>query len=392
MTNEGAVAILDAHESRGDAVTTSKAFRFTLLIAAGASAFLSASQASAASFFFSTGNPDGLMATASRPGPSSGVNQETEAADDFVLTDPTSLTSATFAGLIPTGVALSDVAEVRVEIYRIFPVDSNTARTSGPPTFSTSQVPTRVNSPSDVEFADRDSAVPNLTFTPAVISPSFSVANSVDTGIHPTPNQTTGGDGQVSGQEVGFNVTFTTPLQLPADHYFFVPQILLANPDKHFLWLSAPKPIVSPGTPFPSGTTDLQEWIRNASLEPDWLRVGTDIVGNVTFNATFSLTGSTITATTFASSSARSTKRGVLLRWRTASEASLLGFRVYRMRSGQYRPVSPTLVPAKGAVAGAPYRYVDAKAPRRGLLRYRIQMIDRDGSRSWFGRPLVVPR
>jgi hypothetical protein len=48
------------------------------------------------------------------------------------------------------------------------------------------------------------------------------------------------------------------------------------------------KPIIAPGTPF---SPDLQEWIRNAELDPDWLRVGTDIVGGVTFNATFSLAG-----------------------------------------------------------------------------------------------------
>ena len=65
-----------------------------------------------------------------------------------------------------------------------------------------------------------------------------------------------------------------------------------------FLWLSAPKPIVSPpGTPFPPGFTDLQSWTRDAALDPDWLRVGTDIVGGSpapTFNETFSVTGQTI--------------------------------------------------------------------------------------------------
>ena len=58
-----------------------------------------------------------------------------------------------------------------------------------------------------------------------------------------------------------------------------------------FLWLSAPKPIVAPGTPF---TPELQSWIRDEDLGPDWLRVGTDIVGGSpapTFNAAFSLTG-----------------------------------------------------------------------------------------------------
>ncbi|HEY6732798.1 MAG TPA: hypothetical protein VI256_03235, partial [Roseiarcus sp.] len=48
-------------------------------------------------FFFSTGNPDGLMATATRP--DAGGVFEIESADDFVLTHSTSITSATFTGL-----------------------------------------------------------------------------------------------------------------------------------------------------------------------------------------------------------------------------------------------------------------------------------------------------
>ncbi len=90
-------------------------------------------------------------------------------------------------------------------------------------------------------------------------------------------------------------MSFTTPFTLPADHYFFVPQVQLSNGD--FLWLSAARPIVPPGTPFPPGSTDLQEWIRNDNLAPDWLRVGTDIVGGTPapqFNAAFSLSGQTV--------------------------------------------------------------------------------------------------
>src|SRR5262249_44693013 len=47
----------------------------------------------------------------------------------------------------------------------------------------------------------------------------------------------------------------------------------------------------SPGTPI---NPDLQAWIRNANLDPDWLRVGTDIVGGAnppTFNGAFTLNG-----------------------------------------------------------------------------------------------------
>jgi len=162
-----------------------------------------ASQAAEPSFFFSTGVPDGLMATATRPGPGSGANQETESGDDFILSSQTLINSATITGLLPAGVNLTDVSQVRVEIYRVFPKDSDANRTP--------HVPTRVNSPSDVEFVDRDSTAGDLTFTVTQLAASFTAANSVDRGIHPFPNQTTGGDGQVTGQEVQLDVTFTTP-------------------------------------------------------------------------------------------------------------------------------------------------------------------------------------
>jgi hypothetical protein len=45
---------------------------------------------------------------------------------------------------------------------------------------------------------------------------------------------------------------------------------------------------------------DLQAWIRNSDLAPDWLRIGTDIIGGTpapTFNMTFSLVGATIAGT-----------------------------------------------------------------------------------------------
>ncbi len=178
-------------------------------------------------FFFSTGNPDGKMATASRPDTAvaPAPSNEIEFADDFALTGETRITSATFTGLLPSGTPISDVSQVVVQIYHVFPADSNVGRTSGPPTFSTPQVPTRVNSPSDVELEDRNSAAGTLTFSASVLSPSFTAANSVLNGIHPAPGQTTGGDGAVTGEEVQFTVNFATPFDLPADHYFFVPQV-----------------------------------------------------------------------------------------------------------------------------------------------------------------------
>ena len=234
----------------------------------------------AAPFFFTTGNPDGLIGTLSRP--ASGATIQTETADDFILSQPTRITSATFTGLIPIGAPLSSITQVEIEFYHVFPGDSDLGRTSGPPTFSTSQVPTRVNSPGDVEIgaATRDSAAGSLSFIASLISANFNVANTVVNGIHPMPVQFTGGEGPTTGQEVLLSVTFTLAVDLPADHYFFRPEALLSS--GNFLWLSAPKP---------PGAADLQSWTRNDDLAPDWLRIGTDITHQGPFNAAFSLTG-----------------------------------------------------------------------------------------------------
>ncbi len=255
------------------------------VLAVSAIVALLGASAAADSVFFTTGDPDDLMAMASRP--SSAGKIEIEAADDFVLTTTTRITSATFTGLLPTNASPGDIVDVRVEIYRVFPLDSN-----APPS---GQVPTRVNSPSDVEFADRSASAKGLSFTTTSLAPTVTVSNSVLNGIHPSPGFHTGGDGTVTGQEVRFNVSFSTPFTLDPNHYFFVPQVELTNGD--FFWLSAPRPIVPPGTPFPSGFNDLQTWIRNENLDPDWLRVGTDIVGGSpapTFNGAFSLTGQSV--------------------------------------------------------------------------------------------------
>jgi hypothetical protein len=240
--------------------------------------------ASADPFSFSNGDVTGQMAVASRT--DLGGVSEIEAADDFILASRTLISGAGFVGLLPAGASIDQVV---VEVYRVFPKDSDTVRTIN--------VPTRTNSPSDVAFDSRDSAAASLAFTASTLATTFAASNSVQPGgIHPSPGQTTGGDGSVTGQEVAFSVTFTTPFDLPADHYFFVPQVAISGADGSFLWLSSVRPIVPPGTPF---TPDLQAWTRDPFLDPDWLRVGTDIVGGSpapTFNLAFTLSGETVAA------------------------------------------------------------------------------------------------
>jgi hypothetical protein len=227
-------------------------------------------------FSFSTGSPNGLIGTASRP--SSSGKQEIESADDFILSDKTLIDHASFTGLITNYDALS-IGAVNVEIYRGFPLDS-----ADP---ASGHVVTRVNSPSDVAFSERDSAALNLTFSTAVLGTDFTAANSVLNGIHPVPTNMTGGEGPVTGAEVQFNLTFNQGILLPEGHYFFVPQVQVGK-DSEFYWLSAAKPITGGSGPF---TPDLQSWIRDESLAPDWLRIGADITGQGPFNASFTLDG-----------------------------------------------------------------------------------------------------
>ena len=243
---------------------------------------LTAMPASATPFTFSTGAPDGLMATLSRP---AGVGHiQTETADDFTLPGLTSITNATFTGLLPAGASLSSITNVEIEFYHLFPLDS-----VNPPS---GKVPTRAGSPADNEIASatREFAAGTLTFIPTLVNPSFSAANTVGVGGIPPVGAPgfpfTGGQGPTTGEEVLISVAFTPPVALGADaaQFFFRPEVELSSGG--FLWLSAPKPIPAPA--------DLQSWTRNDDLAPDWLRVGTDITHQGPFNAAFSLTGDVV--------------------------------------------------------------------------------------------------
>src|SRR5215813_205916 len=84
--------------------------------------------------------PNNLTAMATRPDTAA---FEIESADDFIIGDPVSITSASFTGLlVPAPGVGTTIAQVVVEIYRVFPLDSNTVRLPN--------VPTRMNSQSDV--------------------------------------------------------------------------------------------------------------------------------------------------------------------------------------------------------------------------------------------------
>src|SRR5215467_1044364 len=231
-----------------------------------------------ADFSFTTGTPDGLMGAASRR--ASPGKLETETADDFTLDQTTVIGRATIVGLVPSGTRPQDIKEVEVEVYHVFPLDS-----AIPPS---GKVPSRANSPSDIEIdtATRAGNSGTLAFSTNVLNANFDVGNTVINNLK-VATVPPGGEGATSGEEVEITITFTSPIILPAGHYFFRPEVQVTTGD--FLYLSAPKTIPAP--------KDLQAWIRNSNLAPDWLRIGTGIVGGApapNFNMAFSLAGETV--------------------------------------------------------------------------------------------------
>ena len=132
--------------------------------------------AAAAPYSFSTGNPDGRIATLSRP--ASAGQTETETADDFILGQTNRITHATF----------------EIELYQIFRRD--------PATPPSGNLPAWVNSPADNQFEARDSALGNRSLSTTLLNAGFSAANSIVNGVNKVPNQWMGGEGSATGQEV----------------------------------------------------------------------------------------------------------------------------------------------------------------------------------------------
>jgi hypothetical protein len=91
------------------------------------------------------------------------------------------------------------------------------------------------------------------------------------------------------------------------------------------------------------------------------------------------------TSVRLASFAADRSGRTVTLRWRTASETSIAGFHVWR----GHKKVSAGLIPARGGMSGASYRYVDRFTPGGRTCVYRLEIVSVAGRTTWFG-PLRI--
>jgi uncharacterized protein len=89
------------------------------------------------------------------------------------------------------------------------------------------------------------------------------------------------------------------------------------------------------------------------------------------------------TAIVVGSFSARAGHGGVQVRWRTASQAGLLGFDVYRTVKGHKMRVNRALIRATGSLGGHQYSWRD-RTGRTGV-RYWLRLTYKNGSHMWRG-------
>ena len=95
--------------------------------------------------------------------------------------------------------------------------------------------------------------------------------------------------------------------------------------------------------------------------------------------------GHTATAVALRSFAASRSGRSVLVRWRTASELSLAGFRLYRQTSGKPVLLNARLIPAIASAAGRSYSFRDRLPAGVRAARYWLEALRLDGTSVRFG-------
>ena len=141
---------------------------FGALVVLAAMFFSGTAAAQDTQVIVNTGNPDGKVGALSRRPSASKL--ETETADDFVLKQTTVLTGASIKGLITPAMPLANIANVEVELYHVFPLDSANADPLA------GNVPSRTNSRRTSKLAPlRVMRASSLRFTINRLNANFSV-------------------------------------------------------------------------------------------------------------------------------------------------------------------------------------------------------------------------
>ncbi len=95
------------------------------------------------------------------------------------------------------------------------------------------------------------------------------------------------------------------------------------------------------------------------------------------------------TAVTLRSFAGARTPAGVVLRWKTGSEARTLGFNVYRQVGTAKVKVNKAVIAGSSRATGSAYSLVDRKGPHGRAVHYLLQEVEQSGARNWVARTTV---
>jgi len=95
------------------------------------------------------------------------------------------------------------------------------------------------------------------------------------------------------------------------------------------------------------------------------------------------------TAVTLRSFAGARTPTGVVLKWKTGSEAGTLGFNVYRQVGKAKVKINKALIAGSSRAAGSAYSLVDRKGPHGRAVRYLLQEVEQSGARNWVAQTTV---
>lgn len=107
--------------------------------------------------------------------------------------------------------------------------------------------------------------------------------------------------------------------------------------------------------------------------------------------ASSTVTTGSPTSVTVRSLTATAARKGVVVRWRTGSERTAVGFNVYRAQNGHVTKLNGSLIHAAGTAAGRAYSWLDRSA-RNGTVTYRIEAVTASGARVTVGTVTVAAK
>ena len=130
-----------------------------------------------------------------------------------------------------------------------------------------------------------------------------------------------------------------------------------------------------------SGTYSREFWYRTTDTNVITLQLDLDFYTSTNCTTGASVAGFVTVFPVFSTT----WQHVAVVHWRTASEAELVGFNLYREQAGRWARLNRGLIPAAGHAGGAAHSFLDRGVPRSATGRYRLQAVGIRGSSRWFG-------